>query len=459
MDKPPDKKGSITRGLPPPPRPATRKPPLPPEPSKAPRTPEKAAVPLTSKTPRTPEKAAVPLTGKEPRTSEDVAIPQNRDVLSPAPSQERSQVDLRREDLPEEVTVAHGWIGRVIDDRFRITELIGEGGMGSVFAAEQLTLRKDVAIKIIRPDYGLDGEVAVRFAREAMATAQLDHPHVVSAIDYGKLPEGGAYLVMQLVRGRSLTEVLEMQGRLHWSKACELGAQVADAMSAANSYGIVHRDLKPDNILIQPRKDGTDLVKILDFGIARIRDQGRSGPAGAMPTEKLTQLGAIVGTPGYMAPEQAVGDKIDHRVDLYALGVVLWETIVGRRLWDIDDLTSLVKSQLGQTPPRVRDVLDDETIPQELDDLIAQLLSRAPADRPKQAGVVCDILRKLSFAPLTGEYPAFRIEDSGLEKKGAKQSGQKEIRGLASRIRARAGWIVGFVLILALSLLAFFASR
>lgn len=420
MGKPPAKKGNLSRGVPPPPRPATRLPPLPPVPSKA------------------------------TKTSEKVEPSVERDDSSPPLPRETPQRDLRREDLPEEVTIAHGWIGRIIDDRFRITELIGEGGMGSVFAAEQLTLRKDVAIKIIRPDYGLDGEVSVRFAREAMATAQLDHPHVVSAIDYGKLPEGGAYLVMQLVRGRSLTEVLEMQGSLHWSKACELGAQVADAMSAANSYGIVHRDLKPDNILIQPRRDGTDLVKILDFGIARVRDQGRTGPAGAMPKEKLTQLGAIVGTPGYMAPEQAVGDRIDHRADLYALGVVLWETIVGRRLWDSDDLTSMVKMQLGKTPPRIRDVVDDETIPRELDDLIAQLLARAPADRPNQAGVVCDILRKLSFAPLTGEYPAFQFKPEDLEERSKAQNEQKANQGFLAKIRARAGWILGFVLILAL---------
>ncbi|MBN1656027.1 MAG: serine/threonine protein kinase [Deltaproteobacteria bacterium] len=427
MVKPPDKKGNRAQGNPPPP-PATRKPPLPSVAAKIPPLP-----------PRVPG----------PRTGEGV---------SPPIDQERPRKELEREELPEEVTIGHGWVGRIIDDRYRITEIIGEGGMGSVFAAEHLALHKDVAIKIIRPDYGADGEVAVRFAREAMATAQLEHPHVVSAIDYGKLPEGGAYLVMQLVRGRSLTEVLEMQGSLHWSKACELGAQVADAMSAANSYGIVHRDLKPDNILIQPRKDGTDLVKILDFGIARIKDQGRSAPAGAMPREKLTQLGAIVGTPGYMAPEQAVGDRVDHRADLYALGVILWETIAGRRLWDDDDLTSLIKTQLGITPPRIREVVDDETIPTELDDLVAQLLSRAPADRPNQAGVVCDILRKLSFGPLTGEYPAFQIKQEPSDPGYGESEANAGFGGSVTKIRKRWKWILGFALILAVLLMSLLMS-
>jgi serine/threonine protein kinase len=437
MGKPPDQKGPLFRGRFPPPPPAARKPPPPPAVPKAPPPPASAEIP------------AIPVSAPEPRIRESKPDSQLN---------EKENNFSQTRDYPEETTVAQGWIGRTIDNRYRITELIGEGGMGSVFEAEHLNLHKDVAIKIIRPDYGADSEVAVRFAREAMATAQLEHPHVVSAIDYGTLPEGGAYLVMQLVRGRSLTEILELQGQLHWSKACELGAQVADAMSAANSLGIVHRDLKPDNIFVQPRKDGTDLVKVLDFGIARIRDQGRSAPAGAMPAEKLTQTGAIVGTPGYMAPEQAVGDKIDHRADLYALGVVLWETIVGRRLWDIGDMMTLIKTQLGKPAPRIREVVDDETIPKELDDLIAQLLSRSPADRPSQAGVVCDILNKLSYAPLTGEYPAFSTAKRGLEQSDTMK--EKTIAEICvGNARKYRGWIVGFALILSMLLIGFLLSR
>jgi serine/threonine protein kinase len=433
MDKPSDKKGAINRGKFPPPPPAVRKPPPPP------------AVPKAPVLPASAELFTAPSNASDPKMRESQPVSRLEEKQKNYP---------QIEDYPEEPTLAQGWVGRIIDKRYRINELIGEGGMGSVFAAEHLNLHKDVAIKIIRPDFGADSEVAVRFAREAMATAQLEHPHVVSAIDYGLLPEGGAYLVMQLVRGRSLTEILELQGQLHWSKACELGAQVADAMSAATSLGIVHRDLKPDNILIQPRKDGTDLVKVLDFGIARIRDQGRSAPAGAMPAEKLTQTGAIIGTPGYMAPEQAVGDKIDHRADLYALGVVLWETIAGRRLWDIGDMMTLIKTQLGKPAPRIREVVDDETIPKELDDLIAQLLSRSPADRPSQAGVVCDILHKLSFAPLTGEYPSFQMTGRGSETK------EKTIAAIyLKKAREYRHWILGFALILSMLLIGFLLSR
>src|SRR5690606_18296792 len=141
-------------------------------------------------------------------------------------------------------------------DLYRIVELLGEGGMGAVYVAEHLKLHKQVAIKTIRAEFAADSQAEARFTREALATASLDHPHVASAIDYGHLEEGGAYLVIQLVRGHSLTKQIG-RGPLPWLQACQLGAQVADALTAAHALGIVHRDLKPDNILLEPRDDGS----------------------------------------------------------------------------------------------------------------------------------------------------------------------------------------------------------
>lgn len=298
------------------------------------------------------------------------------------------------------------WIGRVIDERYRVVELLGEGGMGAVYVAEHLKLHKQVALKVIRAQFAGDGDLAARFAREAMAAAQFEHPHVASAIDYGTLPEGGAYLVMQLVRGRSLTEVLQKRGRLGWAKAAEIGAQIADALSASAAAGIVHRDLKPDNVLIQRRDDGTDLVKILDFGIAHVPVNDRNAPEGAKPDEKLTRIGAIVGTPGYMSPEQAVGDPVDPRADLYALGVVIWESIVGRRLWEASALTELVKRQLSEVPLSLREATGDDTIPTELEAVVASLLMRSASERPERAGIVRDRLRQVALASLNDRYSA-----------------------------------------------------
>ena len=286
------------------------------------------------------------------------------------------------------------WIGRIIDDRYRIVELLGEGGMGSVFVAEHLKLRKQVALKTIRPEFASNAQAEARFAREALATAQIDHPHVASAIDFGHLPEGGAYLVIQLVRGVSLAAHLDTHGRIGWGTAADLGAQIADALAAAHGAGIIHRDLKPDNILIETRDDGRLHAKVLDFGIAHVADATTAIPGKV--GQPLTRMGAILGTPGYMPPEQAVGEAVDARGDLYALGVILWECCTGRRLWQGESITELVACQLGSTAPTLRQELGN-LVPEALSEIVAQLLSGPPSKRPDAAGPVRDTLRRLAL--------------------------------------------------------------
>jgi serine/threonine-protein kinase len=232
-----------------------------------------------------------------------------------------------------------------------------------------------------------------------MATAQFEHPHVASAIDYGTLPEGGAYFVMQLVRGRALGSLIAGDQSLPWRRVCEIGAQVADALSAAKAAGIIHRDLKPDNILIERREDGSDLVKILDFGIAHVAPRSEPAPEGAQAHRALTRVGTVMGTPGYMSPEQSIGDRVDHRTDLYALGVVLWESITGKELWSGPDLTTVVTRQMTEPVPKLRELGLDPALPVELDELIQRLTARSPEGRPEQAAEVRDTLRRLSTAP------------------------------------------------------------
>ena len=289
------------------------------------------------------------------------------------------------------------WLGRVIDERYRIIERIGEGGMGAVFVAEHLKLQKPVALKVIHSTFVGNGEIAARFAREAMVSAQVEHPNVASALDYGTLPEGGAYLVMQLVRGQSLHEAIGEQGGLPWPLACDIAAQVADALHAAHGVGIVHRDLKPDNVLLIPRDGAAPLVKVLDFGIARVNHDSLRPPAPDQAGEApLTRLGTVIGTPGYMAPEQAMGDRVDRRADLYALGVVIWEMLVGRQLFANRDLTSIVSEQLTQPVPSAARESGDASIPAELESLLARLLARDVGDRPRTAAEARDGLRALS---------------------------------------------------------------
>ncbi len=262
---------------------------------------------------------------------------------------------------------ADAWIGRELDGRYRVVELLGEGGMGAVYIAEHRTLRKQVAVKTIRAEFAAHHQAEARFAREALATGKLDHPHVVSAIDYGHLPDGGAYLVTALVRGESLAKRMA-RGPLKIRDVCLLGAQVADALVAAHGAGIIHRDLKPDNILLETRDDGSLHAKVVDFGVARMNEVDAGGEA-ALP---ITRMGAVIGTPGYMAPEQATGGTIDARVDLYALGVILWECCTGQPLWDTESVSQLTIAQLTRQPPN----LYPDVAPRELAGLIAQLLAR-----------------------------------------------------------------------------------
>ncbi len=288
--------------------------------------------------------------------------------------------------------VADEWLGRVLDDRYRILERLGEGGMGAVFIAEHTKLFKRVALKVIHPHFAGNDEIAARFAREAMTSAHVEHPNVASALDFGSLPEGGAYLVMQLVRGPSLSEHLAQHGALSASEACQIAAQIADAVAAAHASGIVHRDLKPDNVVLMPNEDGTQTVKVLDFGIAHVKAQNQA-PTGS--GRVLTRVGVVIGTPGYMPPEQATGQPVDERADLYALGVILWELLMGTAPFQGETFSEIVTRQLHAPGPQL--TLSAEHAPEALRALIRALLERNPADRPKSAAEVRDALRTLAL--------------------------------------------------------------
>ncbi len=284
--------------------------------------------------------------------------------------------------------IEDGWVGQVIGDRYRIVDTLGEGAMGAVFVAEHLTLHKKVALKIIHAEHVDDEELRARFAREAMATARLDHPHVVSARDYGSLDDGSMYLVMDLVSGQTLRERLETGPALAWTDAAEIAAQIADALIAAHAEGIVHRDLKPDNVMLKPGRGG-DRVKVLDFGIARVPTDAETATDGAAPGTPLTRLGRVMGTPGYMAPEQAMGDNVDARADIYALGVILWEMVEGRRLFSGAEFAEVIAQQLTTTPPRL------ENVPEELAAMVERMLVIEPRDRASEVAEIHDTLRRL----------------------------------------------------------------
>jgi len=286
------------------------------------------------------------------------------------------------------------WVGREVAGRYVVLERLGEGGMGVVYVAEHLHLKRRVAFKVIHPDLAAHEDLLRRFKREALATGQLDHPHIASAVDFGELEGGGAFMVMPLVRGKSLQAELDASGRLPPRRAALIGAQIADALSAAHEVGIIHRDLKPDNVLVEHRPDGTDSAKVLDFGVASLAGHSEGKSVDARP---LTQAGTILGTPGYMSPEQATAGEIDHRTDLYALGVILWELCRGERLFDGETIMEIFAKQFKTLPPALE--LGREAVGRELSAMVARLLAWDKAARPSSAAEVRDALRRIAELP------------------------------------------------------------
>ncbi len=289
------------------------------------------------------------------------------------------------------------WTGREVAGRYTVLERLGEGGMGVVYVAEHLHLKKKVAFKVIHPHLAAHEELLLRFKREALATGQLDHPHIAAAIDFGELDNGGAFIVMPWVRGHSLQDALESETKTDLRRAANLCAQIADALSAAHDMGIVHRDLKPDNVLVEVRSDGSESAKVLDFGVASLAGQPES--LKSVEARPLTQAGTILGTPGYMSPEQASAGEVDHRTDLYALGVILWELCKGERLFEGTDITAIFAKQFNSVPPPLD--LGRSSTARELSELVTKLLAWDKAQRPSTAAEVRDALRRIADQPDT----------------------------------------------------------
>ncbi len=241
-------------------------------------------------------------------------------------------------------------IGRVIAGRYRVLGLIGEGGMGAVYVAEHLMIGRKVALKRLHPELMDDAKAVARFQREARAAAATGHEHIVEVIDLGFGEDHAPFLVMEYLRGQSLAELLRKEERLAPERACRIVGQLLAALSAVHLRSIVHRDLKPDNIILTHRRGDSDFVKVVDFGISKM--QKEEGEALA-----LTRTGVMLGTPFYMSPEQARGIKdLDHRVDLYAAGVILYECLAGRLPFDGDNYHQLLQAILSGKHPNVREL-------------------------------------------------------------------------------------------------------
>ena len=238
-------------------------------------------------------------------------------------------------------------VGSVVADRYLILQTLGEGGMGRVYLAEHVRMGRKCALKVMNPRMASDPDAISRFNREAANACKISHPHVAAVYDFGETSEGLIYLAMEFVDGLPLTRLVEQMGALPPHRAADIARQTADALAAAHEMGIVHRDLKPDNIMITRNRDGSDCVKVVDFGIAKAADND---------AQKVTKTGLVVGTPEYMSPEQLAGDKLDGRSDIYSLALVAFNMLTGALPFPADSQQEAMIMRLTDRPKRLEEM-------------------------------------------------------------------------------------------------------
>jgi len=263
-------------------------------------------------------------------------------------------------------------VGTVLADRYRIARLIGEGGMGQVYEAQHVNINKRFAIKLLRPEIVSNPEAVARFRQEAWSASSIGHENIIEIDDFATLPSGSVYLAMEYLAGRSLAERMRDGAPVDVGEGLELFSQVARGLSAAHDKGIIHRDMKPENIFIAERH-GRAMVKILDFGIAKV-----SGAEGA---SSLTRTGAIFGTPHYMSPEQAMGNSLDHRSDIYSVGVIMYEVFTGRVPFEAESFMGILTKHITVVPKRPTEMAPDRNIPEEIEEMILRAMAKEPAER------------------------------------------------------------------------------
>ena len=242
--------------------------------------------------------------------------------------------------VPDVLSAQAPMIGQLIGDRYKIIKKIGEGGMGEVYVAEHIHIEKRVALKLLRAEVLSNQEAVSRFRIEARSASSIGHDNIIQIDDFGTLPDGRVYMAMEFLQGAPLNDMLA-QGALPIPRALDIMIQVGKGLSAAHAKNITHRDMKPENIYVT-QKEGRDIPKILDFGIAKV--------SGGDTAQNLTVAGTIFGTPFYMAPEQAMGGKMDHRVDIYAMGIILYEVFTGTVPFKAETFMGILTQHITQPP-------------------------------------------------------------------------------------------------------------
>ncbi len=271
-------------------------------------------------------------------------------------------------------------VDAILGDKYRLIRLLGDGSAGTVWEAENTLVGRRVAVKILHDELAGHTEIRDRFVAEARASARIAHANVVDVFDLGEAEGGTPFMVMELCEGDTLSHIIEQRGAMGAEYACELLIQILSALEAAHALGIVHRDLKPANVIVIHPAPDQPLAKVLDFGIAK-----GVHPDGEDPEER-----DVFGTPHYMAPEQAAGDSVDHRADIYAAGAILYELLTGRPPFD-GSMPSLVLADVLTRPPKPMRAFV-KTLPTGLEELVRKTLEKDPFDRPQSARLLARAL-------------------------------------------------------------------
>jgi serine/threonine-protein kinase len=304
-------------------------------------------------------------------------------------------------------------IGTVLAGRYVIERRIGEGGMGLVYEGLHRDIDKRVAIKVLRDELSRRPEVVARFRQEAKSASRIGHDNIVDISDFGETTRGSSYFIMEYLDGEDLANVLGRDATVDPGRACEIVLQCCRALSATHAKGIVHRDIKPENIFLTTRDGVSDFVKIVDFGIAKMSDVELDGA----PGRKLTKTGMIFGTPEYMSPEQAAGKDLDHRVDVYALGIILYECISGRVPFEGDTFMGVLTQHLFSELPPIREINPHAKLSTEVELVIRKALAKDRDQRYQDCDELAEAIEHAiegRVSPITAQAPVEVKSESSL---------------------------------------------
>ncbi len=342
--------------------------------------------------------------------------------------------------LPDSEDGTPELVGHVVDGRYRIESRLGQGGMGVVYGATHIVLGKPMALKVLRSKAAVDETIVHRFRQEAQAASSIGHPNIIKIHDFGSIPGGDPYIVMERLDGETLTERLK-RGALSLEDTVKVASQIASALGAAHARGIIHRDLKPDNVFIVPSSGEDSSVKVLDFGVAKVHGTGST----------LTKTGMVFGTPHYMSPEQSAGHPVDARTDVYALGIMIYEMCTGSVPFQAETFMGVLTQHMFEAPIPPTERLPGDTEVATLEPVVLRALAKRPADRYPNMEELGFDLERIGMGQSISPMPMPAPRRSG---------GSMSLRALVARPPSKKTlWIAGLVVLLAFGAIAggFFA--